>query len=346
MRFRIAARTAMAVTVTLGISLVSLEVAVRFLRLAPPLTTGYGGNVLDPYLPFRPAPFSVERRLTDGIEHVYRRNSFGLRDVEHSLEKPADSFRILGLGDSFTYGVGAAFEATYLYRLEHQLNRRSGGHPRVEIVKAGIPRSYPETQAAFLEHYGVSYAPDLILVAFEPNDVIDTYFGRAAIVVDKSGYLTTREAADMGESAAFFYTESHVLRIILSKYVSYRIATKYPVHWDDVFRPHGYHEAQWLQIEGDFARMVDVVRHIGATIVFIHIPQAGPWREHHSYPPARLAAWSARAGVAFVDILPAMKAAPLNEALYYAIDGHCTPAGYAIVATELAAYLTSRCLIP
>src|SRR3990167_658719 len=41
-------------------------------------------------------------------------NSNGLRDYEHDHEKPEGSIRILGLGDSVTFGAGVRFENTYL----------------------------------------------------------------------------------------------------------------------------------------------------------------------------------------------------------------------------------------
>jgi hypothetical protein len=90
----------------------------------------------------------------------------GFRDVEHAREKPSGVFRILGLGDSFTYGALSPFEKSYLYRLEEALNRRPGTHPRVEIIKAGVSRYFPEPERILLEHYGVPFSPDLILVGF------------------------------------------------------------------------------------------------------------------------------------------------------------------------------------
>ncbi len=45
------------------------------------------------------------------------------------LIKPEGTFRILGLGDSFTAGWGAAYEETYLRRSEVALNARDGRSP-------------------------------------------------------------------------------------------------------------------------------------------------------------------------------------------------------------------------
>ena len=85
---------------------------------------------------------------------------------------------------------------------------------------------------------------------------------------------------------------------------------------------------------------------INARLVIVHIPQQGPWKERHSYPAQRLSDWSARNGVQFIDLLPAMKEAPSQEGLYYKKDGHCRPAGHELIAQTLFTELTSKGLIP
>ena len=195
------------ILISLGIGLLIAEMILRVFHLAPPLVTQYGNNVPDPYLPYKPKPMSVSsgRSSTDEFDYEYRHNSFGFRDIEHSLGKDNDTFRIIGLGDSFTYGAGVGFEETYLYQLEKMLNDRQGNRPRIEIIKAGIPRYFPEPERILLEKYGMNYSPDLILVGFLPNDVIDTYLGIDAVVVHKSGYLTTRESKEIGKFGMLLY---------------------------------------------------------------------------------------------------------------------------------------------
>jgi len=154
------------VTILIGLAVgfMIVETVVRVLRLEPALAKEYANNVADPYLPYKPKPLSVtpDHSVTGEFDCEYRHNSFGFRDREHTLEKGENVFRILGLGDSFTYGIGVGFEATYLYRLEAMLNTRPGEHPPIEIIKAGIPRYYPEPQRILLGRYGKDYSPDFL----------------------------------------------------------------------------------------------------------------------------------------------------------------------------------------
>ena len=323
-----------------------LEAGVRLLGLAPRLTPQYVHAVGDPYLPYKPRPLSVRTSCSEGefcFEH--RHNSLGFRDQEHDLAKPAGTFRVLGLGDSFTYGRGAAFEDTYLKVLEDRLNARAGDHPRIEIIKAGIPGFFPEPERILLEHYGLSFAPDLVLVAFLPNDLLDTYRGVDALTFTKTGDLATREAARLGDVAAWLYVHSHLLRIFLQAHVSRRIA-RHTAWIGTAYAPGEAYEEQWRKIEGEYLTMRELADSVGARLVIVHISDNLPGSRHRGDPGARLAAWCVQHGIPFVDTLPAMEHAETTERLYWSGDAHCNADGCRVIADVLYDELTRRALVP
>jgi lysophospholipase L1-like esterase len=324
------------------------ELSVRLLALAPPVTRQWSGFVADPHLPFKPRPHShlTGRSESDEFDFDLRHNSLGFRDVEHPLTKEPGTFRILGLGDSFTYGGGATFEESYLWQLEQALNRRGGRQQKVEIIKAGVPRFYAEPERMMLEHYGLQFRPDLITVAFVPNDVIDAYFGLDSVALDGAGFLKTREAAELGDLGSLLFQHSHACRLVLRGYVAWRTSKKFTPRMDEVYRANGFHEADWQKIEREYDRMADLAASINAKLVVINIPQIGPWTPERKYPGERLAAWARRRGAGFVDTLPAFERHPDPQSLYYPIDKHCTPAGYALVAEAIYGYLTENKLVP
>lgn len=329
-----------------------LECMTRVLKLAPPLSgRDYSHYITDPYLPYRVQPFMERsgRSLTDEFYREVKCNSAGFWDVEHSLEKPEGVFRILGIGDSFTWGAGSSFlHETYLYRLEEMLNSRGGKHPTVEIIKAGIPRYFPEPERLLLEHYGVDYSPDIVLVGFVPGDVIDTYMGINAVTVskDKSGYLVTKEADRLGKIGGYLFVHSHVCRIVLKKYISYQISKTHTPKMRQVYEPDGFHEKDWKAVESEYEKMIDIAHSVGTEIVFFQIPHKGPWQARHSYPAMRLSQWSKGRGVHFIDTLPAMKEASQGENLYYVKDFHCRPAGYKVIAEVLFEELLKSGIVP
>lgn len=337
------------ITITLSVivGLVAAEVVVRVFDLAPPLESPHRSMIPDPYLPFKLRPNSVDSNEVEyrKEEVIYRYNSAGFRDVEHTKEKPPGVFRILGLGDSFTEGSRADFEKTYLNRLEQMLNARPGPHPKVEIIKTGIGRYWPLPERILLEHYGVAYSPDLVTVAFVPNDVIDTLYGIDAVTVDASGFLKTREAAQLGQVGVWLYTHSHLARLVLREYVSRVLAWKHPSKFSELYRANGLHEKEWKEVEAEYGKIVQIAGRIPAKVVLIHIPQKGPWTEMHAYPGNRLGAWAAANGAGFVDILPPMIQASAESNMYLE-EGHCNPDGYGLIAQTLYDYLTSNNLVP
>lgn len=332
------------ISTTAIVILLILEVTARVFQLAPQLPENLG--VRDPYLPFKPEPMSAYRVTNAEFRVEYRHNSFGFRDVEHTLIKPQGVFRILALGDSFTYGTGVALEDNFLSRLEVELNSRSGDHPRIEIIKAGIPRYFPEAERILLEHYGVSYSPDLVLVGFVPNDVLDTHDGIDGVKVTDSGYLVTREAQQTSLLVTKLYIHSHVFRILFASTVGRQRRITLEGHMDDIYRPNGFFELDWQKVEQEFETIMHVAQANEAQTVFVHIPQRGRLTEMRDYPAVRLSKWSLNHNAIFVDTLPALREAQKDRDLYYTQDGHFRPEGHVVIANILFKSLAEKQLVP
>ena len=335
--------------VTVTVICTILEIAARVRHQAPPLDNQWAENVSDPHLPYRPRPHAQMRgrSATGEFEYEYVQNAEGFRDVDHVLAKPPGSFRIVGLGDSFTYGAGAPYDSTYLARLEVNLNARPGNHPHVEIVKMGIGRYFPEPERLLLQYYGLAYQPDLVLVGFLPNDLIDTFLGLGAVAVDPSGYLVSKDAARLGRVGTWLYVHSHYCRVMLAKTLQRKRLAEPPGDGSKIYEDGGLHEADWLTIEAEYSRMKQLCDAHGARLAIVHIPQAPPWTAQHDYPAIRLRRWAAARDVLVIDALPALQEAAAGAArLYYEQDGHCTPAGYRVLAQAIQSGLEAAGAVP
>ena len=93
---------------------------------------------------------------------VARSISKGFKDVEFSPSKPPGTIRILGIGDSFAFGV-VPYEYNYLTLVEQHLKQR--GH-NVEVINMGIPGIGPKEYLSLLVREGFVLEPDRVLVSF------------------------------------------------------------------------------------------------------------------------------------------------------------------------------------
>jgi hypothetical protein len=135
------------------------------------------GYVEDKYLFWRFRPNWKGERC--GVN--WNSNSLGLRDVEFPLRKDPNTFRILSLGESGTFGSNIELEDTYNKQLEGLLNKSGyGKKTQFQVINAGQP-SYTSFQGLiYLKRFGLKLKPDLIMVYFDSNDRLPSYFVRTS----------------------------------------------------------------------------------------------------------------------------------------------------------------------
>jgi hypothetical protein len=152
---RVAIGTALVIS-SFTFCLLAMEAVARTFRLLP--------------LPSQNFRFSPTKgyELAPGHKEI---NSHGLRDREYAVIKPPHTFRILALGDSFTYGDGVALEETWVKGLEHRLNQQLGDiGVHFEVLNAGIPGYNTHQELIHLRDVGLQFDPDLVVVEFTLND--------------------------------------------------------------------------------------------------------------------------------------------------------------------------------
>ncbi|MDA0211321.1 MULTISPECIES: SGNH/GDSL hydrolase family protein [Desertifilum] len=124
----------------------------------------------DPDMGFRVRPYTLGS------------NQFGFNDRDYSLEKDPSAFRMLFVGDSFSWAGGQ--EGNYTALLENQL-QNTPNLPPVEVINTGYPMTHTGEQLIVLQKYGLQYNPDLVVLGFfAGNDFIDADPYRKRIVVN------------------------------------------------------------------------------------------------------------------------------------------------------------------
>ncbi len=96
-------------------------------------------------------------------------NSHGFRDAERDYEKPAGTYRIAVLGNSWTEALQVSQEKTYTAVLEKQLNAEECfPGKRVEVLNFGVAGYSTAQELLLLRQKVWNFHPDLVLLALYP----------------------------------------------------------------------------------------------------------------------------------------------------------------------------------
>lgn len=372
--------------VTLGM-FVALELLARIVLWRPPLNTpppavGFG---------FSPGGYGDLLPNLESVELVYagrpyrlQTNSAGLRNTDEINPDP-NVFRILAIGDSFTYGYYVHNPEAWPSRLEETLNQRL--ETRFQVLNAGVPGYTLEDQLGYLNDKGLALEPDLIVLGVYTNDIFDYdpqirhYFARPVVLAQQSSPPPPPAGLDafLREHSALYYviaglragySESRVQAEV--NRITPTIPGLQQLYQDMIFlnpsKPE--YETEWQSYERDFRVLADLLRQRSIPLVVALFPDLAQLPLEGGLPdvPQRfLTGLTDNARISFVDLLPVFRmegdiqslylmyynpdaqpdlAAPDRAVMIYTGDGHPSPYGHLVTARVLADLLIERDLVP
>lgn len=342
--------------VSFAFSLFVAELAIRVVRPQAVMTVTPGLYQPDAPRRYRIAP-GFRGRISNQAEFdtEVATNREGLRGPEVG-PKPAGSIRVLAIGDSFTFGVGAQQEETWPARLERRM-------PDVQVLNAGAPGFGVPDEVAWFEAHGVDLQPDAVVVAvFLANDLQDASPDQPKVAVVDGSLVVPGET---GGLRRWLYYRSHLFRLLKSSVLEGRVrsilglkepwATRELRAEFSLYTPTLPEEMRKgaEATEAAVARLAS--RGVPVVAVLIpSLPQVDPRRwtavlsqlgldpsGHDPRRPNRLfREIFERHGVSVLDLTETFEAAVRQgERIYYPIDQHLTPAGYDLMARTIGDFL-------
>jgi lysophospholipase L1-like esterase len=148
------------------------EVGLRAVDLGHPYESEPDSYLRDPDPDVLFVPKPGFRGYSEGTEVAI--SSQGLRDREYDAAHPPNTTRIVVLGDSVTFGPGVLAEETFSKQLEHRLNGLGDGR-RYEVINTGVIGYNTIQERARLERVGLQFQPDVVVLTFVVNDLLDTF---------------------------------------------------------------------------------------------------------------------------------------------------------------------------
>lgn len=342
--------------VSFGFSLLVAEFAIRLVRPQAVMTVTPGLYQPDEPRRYRIAP-EFRGRITNQAEFDTEvvTNQEGLRGPEVG-PKPAGSIRILAIGDSFTFGVGAQQAETWPARLERRM-------PNAQVLNAGAPGFGVPDEVAWFEQYGGALDPDAVIVAvFLANDLQDASPDQPKVAVVDGALVVPGET---GGLRRWLYYHSHLFRLLKSSVLEGRVRSllglKEPWATRELRAEFSLYaptlpaelrkgaEATEAAVARLASRGVPVV-----AVLIPSLPQVDPRRwtallgrfnlnpaGHDPRRPNRLfREIFERHGIPVLDLTDTFAAAvQQGQQIYYPIDQHLTPAGYDLMARTIGEFL-------
>ncbi|MGB3508764.1 MAG: hypothetical protein WBA93_05885 [Microcoleaceae cyanobacterium] len=129
---------------------------------------------IDPsFMFYDPTSYNRWRGKPFSDDYGFKLNSQGFKDVEFDEKKAEGTYRIIGIGDSFTYG-GIPYKYNFLTLLEERLNQNL--ERKIELINMGIVGIGPKDYLSLLVNEGLAIKPDMVLLSFYlGNDFSDNY---------------------------------------------------------------------------------------------------------------------------------------------------------------------------
>jgi hypothetical protein len=294
---------------------------------------------------------NIAHHVHPEYEHTAVINNLDLRGAEVPPKEP-NEFRILALGDSFTYGLGVDEKDTFVRQTERILRNRiaeSNAQRTIRVINGGVA-SGPYVQFAWLLERGLELQPDLVVQTFYiGNDIYDD-----RLWLEASGEIPPSKAKDVPivqknrrlqeKSLALDWLWGQLSQVPIFDRILFRMGLRY--------RDRGLFLKDQPQLETQAWKMtldkllethqtlqghgIRWILMIAPTSDQVRFGSARPDTEDYRLPNETLTNFLVNHRIEFIDLLPLMEIQKGSDRFYFNRDPHWTGEGHRFAAEVLA----------
>lgn len=289
--------------------------------------------------------YSRGQTLTDHkteFTHTRTINAIGLAERDVPVDKPDGEYRVLALGDSYTEGVGAAYDESWVKVLERRLPPLPDGRV-VKTINAGISGSDLLFEYVLLRDRLTRYDPDLVVVGLNNSDIADLMVRGGMERFLQNG----RVRGTSGPAWDWLYGISYITRHVVHDVLGYTWLLMSPADHaaaQEVARTH---------LQSALMAMAAVAKDIDARFVVVLHPHQYEVQDGKYEPGLLPLATSLMASqpVETIDVLPHyLRDGTLTREnsrdFYWTLDYHHNARGYALMAETIAQEFGRRQILP
>ena len=254
-----------------------------------------------------------------------RTNAQGFRDNRAAIPpKAPGEFRIVVLGDSFTFGPGVEYEDIFTSRLQARLART---HPHAQVINLAVEGYNIVQYEAVLEEVGLGLDPDLVLVALFPvNDFeMDPYLNNQRVASGHAHRAPWHESLYVYR--AYLHRAEHAVEKVMHRLLP-AAASGPDVGW-----------------EANSAALKQIAKLAGVPVAVALLPHTRGLETQRAIF-GRVNAYCAAEGLQCLDLLQVFRAKGVHDGalVLNAVDAHGNAEYHRIVAELLSPFVSN--LIP
>ena len=299
-------------------------------------------------------------------------NSDGLRNTDE-FDNEHD-FVVLAVGDSFTFGPYVPNEDTWPAQLERLLDTVLYPRATTQVLNGGVSGYTIVDEYHYLHERGVKLEPDLVIIAFFPNDISDMrtlereYLARPVKQVYRTSYARWARSilTEFEHKSAILRSAHNIKSYIVRQQLQADQAMNSldnglnancdPFQTDE----STYEESCWKSYSDWFSKTVLLLKQHDIPLLLVSIPDYRQFPEigYQDHAQRFVSKLAANSGIPYIDMLPYLKLELDIDAAYlmehapiraskvqissldnYTGNGHMSSYGYRIVANVIAQHL-------
>ena len=286
-------------------------------------------------------PSSAAKSISDDRPAYYYlpTNAESFRDRRYSFEKPAGTFRVAVIGDSFSFGPDLQFDDTFAKRIERMF-RLNSESSKVEVLNFGTPGAGTAAEVE-LTNKALAFHPDLILLQITLNDPQERPIQDESAEV-RAGFGPYKPTSGLVR----FLDHSKLFHLVASLLHNTRSVSAYISYHKNLFND----ERLFTAFAGNVAKIKNIVQNSGAKFSVCLMPLfdfpfdgAYPFSDIHQ----KLRTFFEQQDVPMLDLLDSFSQID-NKRLQTrpGEDSHPNELAHRIVAESLYRFFFERELIP
>ncbi len=266
-------------------------------------------------------------------------NSLGLRDIEHNYTK-GSAKRIVGIGDSVTFGAGTTLEDTFLKQLEKKMHEQGIDS---EVINAGVNSYEFEQEYLYYKEEIYKYNPDILIIGIVLNDAGKQDIKQIREARFGAGSLSFQNIKELIRNNCYICNFIYFQGAVLINRMQNKGSDYNDQYFQDVYSL--WNAESWDYTEKQMDDLVNTAEQKGTKVILVIFPYTQQFSSSKlkwgNEPQQTIKEYAKKRNLTAIDLLPVLDTVDY-QSNYLPLDNvHLNPKGNEIVSEEILKTITA-----